>query len=126
MVDLVGTCLLDFWQEWIAEGDAAGDPETGMEYGWHTRHPAARYIYPGDRFYIVSHGLLRGYAPVTLVKSFLDERFGNGKSWVICRKGNAVAISIHEQIPGFQGLRRPWWHRSMEKTFPAWRTLNVK
>lgn len=31
----VGTCPKDFWEEWIAEGDAAGDPETGEE--WETR-----------------------------------------------------------------------------------------
>lgn len=24
MVDLVGTCPKDFWEEWIAEGDPAG------------------------------------------------------------------------------------------------------
>lgn len=119
MADLVGTCPKDFWQEWIDEGDAAGDPETGTEWGWYTKHPSARYIYPGDRFYIVAHGLLRGWAPVTRTAQLDDG------SWVICRKGNAVALSIHELIPGFQGLRRPWWHRSMEKPFPAWRTLNV-
>ena len=27
MSDLVGTCPKDFWLEWIAEGDAAGEPE---------------------------------------------------------------------------------------------------
>lgn len=35
MADLVGTCPKDFWEEWIAEGDAAGDPETGEEWGWY-------------------------------------------------------------------------------------------
>ena len=34
MVDLVGTCPKGFWADWIAEGDAAGDPATGEEYGW--------------------------------------------------------------------------------------------
>ena len=120
MVDLVGTCPLDFWQEWIAEGDAAGDLETGVEYGWYTRAKSAAFIYPSDRFYIVSHGLLRGWAPVTRVAQLEDG------TRVIYRKGGAVAISIHERIPGFQGLRRPWWSRSMEKPFLAWQTLNVQ
>jgi hypothetical protein len=34
MVDLVGTCPMDFWKEWIAEGDAAGLPESGLEKRW--------------------------------------------------------------------------------------------
>jgi len=38
MVDLVGTCPKGFWEEWIAEGDAAGDPATGEEWGWFTEH----------------------------------------------------------------------------------------
>jgi len=38
MVDLVGTCPKGFWEEWIAEGDADGDPETGEEWGWFTEH----------------------------------------------------------------------------------------
>src|SRR5688572_25828523 len=51
MVDLVGTCPKDFWQEWIEEGDPAGTPETGEEWGWYTRHSFAKLAVPGDRFY---------------------------------------------------------------------------
>jgi hypothetical protein len=39
MVDLVGTCPKDFWREWIAEGDAAGEPESGEEWGWFMSAP---------------------------------------------------------------------------------------
>ena len=34
MSDLVVTCPKGFFLDWIAEGDAAGEPETGEEWGW--------------------------------------------------------------------------------------------
>lgn len=111
MGDLVATCPKDFWDEWIAEGDAAGAPETGTEWGWFTRHRLISEIGPGDRLYVVAHGKLRGYAPVTRVHA-----------GAICRRGNAVACTIDEPIPGFRGLRRRWWDRSIEKPFPDWTT----
>lgn len=114
MVDLVGTCPKDFWDEWIAEGDAAGDPESGEEWGWYTRARAARLTVPGDRFYVVAHGRLRGYAPVTRLHD-------SGDSFIICRRGGAVACTIDEPIPGFQGLRQVWWSRKAERPFPDWR-----
>lgn len=119
MVDLVGTCPKDFWLEWIAEGDAAGAPETGEEWGWWTSHRRARLIRPGDRFYVVAHGLLRGYAPVTRLQTN-----PNG-SHVICRKGGAVAVTIDKPIPGFRGLEERWWPRDSEVPFPDWQTRGV-
>ena len=110
MSDLVGTCPKDFWLEWIAEGDAAGDPTTGQEYGWYTRHSFKALAEPGDRFYVVAHGLLRGYAPVI--------RVDRG---CIVRSGGAVAITIIEPIPGFRGLRKRWWDRDIEQPFPDWK-----
>lgn len=110
MVDLVGTCPKDFWEEWIAEGDAAGDPYTGEEWGWYSRHSLIRMIEPGDRFYVVAHGKLRGYAPVTRVTP------GH-----IGRRGGAVAVTIPEIIPGFRGLRERWWNRADEMPFPGWK-----
>src|SRR3990167_8721527 len=98
MVDLVGTCPKDFWLEWIAEGDPVGTPETGEEWAWWTKDRLAPSARPGDRFYVVAHGLLRGYAPVVRVTT-------EGPSWLICRKGGAVACTINKSIPGFQGLR---------------------
>ena len=118
MSDLVGTCPKDFWEEWIAEGDAAGDPETGEEWNWETRHSLATHAHSGDRFYVVAHGKLRGYAIVTRVVSYPDE---HGGSHAIMRKGNAVACTISEPIPGFRGLRLRWWKREEEIPFLEWR-----
>lgn len=116
MTDLVGTCPKGFWLEWIAEGDAAGEPESGEEWGWYTRHSLARLTMDGDRFYIVAHGRLRGWAPVVRVESYL------GGDHAIIRRGNAVACTIDEPIPGFRGLRERWWPREIERPFPDWRT----
>lgn len=119
MTDLVGTCPKDEWSEWIAEGDAAGEPDSGTEYGWYTGHSLARDIRPGDRFYVVAHGRLRGWAPVVRVEE-------NGRSnFVICRRGGAVACTIAEPIPGFRGLRGRWWRRQDEVAFPDWRSAAV-
>jgi hypothetical protein len=111
MVDLVGTCPKGFWEEWIAEGDAAGEPESGEEWGWFTGHRLRFQIKPGERFYVVAHGKLRGWAPVT-----------NVWGGAIVRKGGAVACTIDEAIPGFRGLRQRWWPHESERPFPEWRT----
>ena len=121
MTDLVGTCPKGFWEEWIAEGDAAGDPETGEEWGWYTGHSFWRLIKPGDRFYVVAHGKLRGYAPVTRVQYSVIYQTPSA-SGCICREGNAVACTIDEPIPGFRGLRKRWWSREIERPFPDWKT----
>jgi hypothetical protein len=110
MADLVGTCPKGFWKEWIAEGDAAGDPESGEEWGWYTGHPRIRLIRPGDRFYVVAHGKLRGWAPVVRIER-----------GCIVRKGGAVACTIDEPIPGFRGLIERWWPREIEKPFHGWK-----
>lgn len=115
MPDLVGTCPKTFWQEWIAEGDAAGSPETGEEWGWYTRDRLARTAQPGDRFYVVAHGKLRGYAPIVRIHDA-------GDSFVICRRGNAVACTIEQPVPGFRGLRTRWWDRGDERPFPEWQS----
>lgn len=114
MSDLVGTCPKDFWEEWIAEGDAAGEVYTGEEWGWYTRARLTQQIKVGDRFYVVAHGKLRGWAPVTRVEWSED-------SGVICRRGNAVACTVPFDIPGFRGLRVRWWNRDQEVPFPDWR-----
>lgn len=121
MVDLVGTCPKTFWREWIAEGDAAGEPSSGEEWGWFTRDPLAALIRPGDRFYVVAWGRLRGWAPVTRLHADGAPEHG----WVICRRGNAVACTIDREIPGFRGLRRVSWDHSAERPFPEWQTAGV-
>jgi hypothetical protein len=118
MVDLVGTCPKGFWLEWIAEGDPAGTEESGVQWAWNTGHRFIQEIKPGDRFYIVAHGRLRGYAPVTRVHIQMGLGARGGQ---IIRKGGAVAVTIPDAIPGFQGLRRRWWHRDCEIPFPRWR-----
>jgi hypothetical protein len=116
-MDLVVTVPKWFWPEWIAEGDAAGEPPTGTEWGFFMggRKPP---IGPGDRLYIVAHNRLRGYAPVTRLGRSEDK-------WVICREGGGVAITIPETIKGFQGFRKPWWPRDSEVPFPDWKTADV-
>lgn len=120
MMDLVGTCPKDFWRDWIAEGDPAGAPESGEEWGWWTQSPLIKVIRPGDRFYVVAHGLLRGYSPVTRV-----HLSPSGKGGAICRRGGGVAVSIDQPIPGFRGLRKVWWRREDEYPFPDWQDFGV-
>lgn len=115
MVDLVGTCPKGFWNEWIAEGDAAGDGPTGTEWGWWTRDRKALLISPGDRFYVVAHDRLRGWATVTRLQNE-----GHG-TFVICREGGAVSCTLLDPVPGFRGLRKRWWDRADELPFPNWK-----
>lgn len=123
MADLVGTCPKGFWEEWIAEGDAASDREgvvypslTGVDWGWFTRDRKARSIKTGERFYVVAHGKLRGWAPVVRVDVSPDQT-----TYAIIRRGHAVACTIPEAIPGFRGLRLRWWKREEEKPFENWK-----
>lgn len=125
-MDLVATCPSWFWREWIAEGDAAGDPETGQEWDWYTRHRLAPFVMLGDRLYIVAYGKLRGYAPVTRLAVYgnprLPKHVAPDAQWGIVRQGGAVAVTILEPIRGFQGLRQRWWKRGDELPFPDWKT----
>lgn len=116
-MDLVVTVPKWFWPEWIAEGDAAGEPTSGEEWGFYLGG-AQPPVEPGERLYIVAHGLLRGYAPVTRVVR-------HDFKWVICRRGNAVAVTIDAPIPGFRGWRKRWWDVADEHPFPAWKTCGV-
>lgn len=124
MSDLVVTCPMGFWPEWIAEGDAVGDPYTGQEWGWYmnTSRPD---IAPGERLYVVAHGQLRGYAPVTRLigPGDADRHHTAEWKWCICRRGDAVAITVDQPIPGFRGWRRRWWDREIERPFPEWRVV---
>ncbi len=117
MSDLVVTVPKNLWWEWIAEGDAAGEPETGEEWGFYVGR-ARPPIGAGERLYIVAWGRLRGYAPVTSVV----DTFGG---WCICRRGGAIAATLDVPITGFRGWRRVWWNRDAERPFPDWRAAGV-
>lgn len=115
MTDLVGTCPMDFWEEWIAEGDPAGSEWSEQLWSWYTRSAAALLARPGDRFYVVAYGKLRGYAPILRVT---DNGAGG---YQIVRGGEAQAVTIATPITGFRGLRLRWWPYEIEKPFPDWR-----
>lgn len=119
MADIVVTVPKWFWFDWILEGDAVGERETGEEWGFTCgwQRPPAN---PGDRCYIVAHDRLRGYAPVTRIAK--DE---DGRGYAIGRKGGAVAITIPERIVGFRGWRLRSWEREAEVPFPGWKTDDV-
>lgn len=120
MTDLVGTCPMDFWEEWIAEGDPADTPFTGAMWSgklwsWYTRSPSAKLARPGDRFYVVAYGKLRGYAPIL----FVTDNSAGG--YQIVRGGHAQGVTIDAPISGFRGLRLRWWPYDSEQLFPTWR-----
>ena len=119
-MDLVGTCPKTFWEEWLDEGDCAGDTHWGARYCWNTKCTLALKINPGDRFYIVAHGKLRGYA--TALWKLENSTCADGYAFAIIRGGGAVACTIDEPIKGFRGLRKRWWERKDEKPFPDWKT----
>jgi hypothetical protein len=122
MADLVVTCPKHFWWRWIEEGDAAGAAPTGEEWGWFMggRRPP---IGPGDRLYVVAWNRLRGYAPVTALHQV---GVPGSNQWCICRRGDAVAVTIPERIPGFRGWRKVWWPREHELPFADWQTFGVE
>lgn len=103
---------------WIAEGDAAGDPESGQLWNFSTfgQRPNIR---PGDRVYIVCEGRIRGYAPLVEMR-FRAASFGNGYIDLI-RGGGAVAVTIPEPVAGFRGWRYRWWDTAIEVPFTTWR-----
>lgn len=146
MADLVVTCPKTFWEAWIAEGDPAGSLWSGQEWGWYMTSRARPPINVGDRLYVVAHGRLRGYSPVTALRglSFDLKDGSDGVSgvymdaldlessppyhpvdqWCICRGGDAVAVTIPEPMSGFQGWRYVSWPREAEIPFPNWRSVS--
>lgn len=113
MSDVVVTCPKHLWLDWIGEGDLPGDEETGDEYAFYLGGPRPD-IQPGERVYIVAHGKVRGYAPLTRI---VDTSSG----FALCRRGNAVACTINRPVTGFRGWRYRDWQRADEIPFPDWR-----
>jgi len=134
MASVVVTVPKKLWSPWIQEGDAAGDPETGEEWGFYT-FGANPTIEPGERVYIVAHGLLRGYAPLTRLvftpfKGAKSQR-AHGRV-VFCRKGGAVACTLmapggQRKMPirGFRGWQYAWFKDDAVVPFPEWKTEGV-
>lgn len=115
MPDVVVTVPKDRWEDWIAEGDAAGEPWSGEE--WHFYLAGQKpQIAKGERVYIVAHGKLRGYAPLIRIED--TERWDG---YALVRRGGAVAITVPEHIVGFRGWRYRWWKTEDERPFPNWR-----
>jgi len=115
MSDVVVTVPKSFGLDrWIAEGDAAGEPSTGEEWGFYLGG-AVPNIAPGERVYIVFNGRLRGYAPLIRVQR-------TDRGCALVRGGGAVAVTIDRPIVGFRGFRYRDWERADERPFPEWRT----
>jgi len=122
MTDVVVTVPKNLWHFWIEEGDAVGEPPTGEEWGFFTYGPKPD-IKVGERVYIVAHGLLRGYAPLTALE-YTHKNSGQGNV-AFGRKGGAVACTIKAPIIGFRGWRYRWWNYEDEIAFPDWQTRGV-
>lgn len=118
MSDIVVTVPKGIWLDWICEGDPAGQAEaSGEEWGFFLgAAQGIPDIHPGERVYVVAHGRLRGYAPLTRLQRY---------PLALGRKGGAVAVTIDAPIVGFRGWRYRDWERSAECPFPDWRTGGV-
>lgn len=100
---------------WVAEGDAAGQADSGTDYYFTVSGPKPK-IMPGERVYVTYKGHLIGYAP--LVRLFWDGFRGD-----FVRRGGAQAVTIEEPIRGFRGWRYRWWKRETERPYEDWLAL---
>jgi hypothetical protein len=76
---------------------------------------------PDQRCYVVAHGRLRGFSPLFALET--DETRRELKAFI--RKGDAVALTVAEHVPGFRGWRYRWWDRAQEEPFTDWKTRAV-
>lgn len=113
--DVVVTIPARQFQAWKDEGDLPGEPWSG-NISWFKLGQRPKRTKLGDRVYIVCRNHLIGYAPLT------DVREHNGCFYLI-REGNAVAVTIDQEIKGFQGFRYRWWDRDKERPFPDWKNI---
>lgn len=116
MTDVVVTVPAREWAGWIAEGDLPGE---AARYVSHFLLPARMkpVIATGERVYIVAHGKLRGYAPLIGIE---DRCQISHTRRCLMRGGGAEAVTIPNDIRGFQGFRYRWWLRESEAPFPDW------
>jgi hypothetical protein len=104
--------------QWIAEGDSAGEEWSGQEWHFYMGGPAPD-MQPGDRVYVVFNNAIRGYAPLVRIDHDGPQRFA------LVRHGGAEAVTICESVRGFRGWRYRWWNRDQEIAFPEWRDPNA-
>ncbi len=127
MPDVVVTVPKRLWTGWIEEGDAVGEPVTGEEWGFSTWGGKPN-IAPGDRVYIVAHGRLRGYAPLTRLEFSPANGSKNPRARgrvAFGRRGGAVACTLKVPIRGFRGWQYAWFERNVVIPFPDWKTAGV-
>lgn len=154
MPDVVVTVPKGLWSMWLAEGELPGQERwpcvfcppwgdcnicegtgelTPGDTRWDFYMGGSRpKIQPGERVYIVAHGHLRGYSPLTQLVDFGKDDLGDA-GYSLQRSGGAVACTIPDPegiglplyIRGFQGFRYRWWEREAEIPFPDWQTANV-
>jgi hypothetical protein len=146
VADVVVTVPKRLWVEWLGEGDLAYADDSGHAAGWagdfeygFTMAGTPPQIEEGERVYIVAHGHLRGYAPLSFIDLERPERFGGRPAsdggYALVRRNAAVAVTLLDpgatgdvplQVKGFQGFRYRWWERADEIPFAAWRTEGVR
>lgn len=123
-MDVVVTIPKDAWLRWLAEGDLPGDESSGEWGCYFGGATPLRNLHPGDRVYVLAHGLIRGYAPLVRV----DTR---SPAMALVRAGGAVACTVLDsdgmpiELRGFQGIRYRWWERTNEAPMPDWMTRGV-
>jgi hypothetical protein len=122
MPDLVVTVPKNLWFSWVAEGDLPGEPWSGYESHFWISRDTLPVLGVGDRLYIVAHGRLRGFAPVTGMEE--QCRLAPARACIM-RRGDAQAVTIGTSIRGFRGWQYRWWYRADEHPFPDWRTSGV-
>lgn len=119
MTDVVVTVPKGMWEAWLAEGDLPGDDWSGyVSHFWIPRQPLPKIV-TGERVYVVSHGKLRGFAPLWTMESSCMLRRPMA---CLMRTDEAQAVTINEPVRGFQGWRYRWWDHDAERPFPEWRT----
>jgi hypothetical protein len=116
-MDVCVTVPMRFWQDWIEEGDAVGEPRSGETWHFYLYGTPPK-IEVGERVYVVAHGKLRGYAPLTGIWHDPDDP----RHYALERRDGAVAVTLPTAIRGFRGWRYVWWEREDEVPFPGWRT----
>jgi hypothetical protein len=130
-MDVVVTLSERQWESWVVEGRLPREESSSQEsYFWFgdnlPRYAPIRYlpirvpigdVFPDAdvRVYFVAHGKLRAYAPLYCI----DE--DNHRYAFVCR-GEAVPVTIDQEIRGFGEWCYRWWKRADEKPFPEWRT----